>query len=75
MNKQSSINVGEQVRLRYGQHAGQLATVHEITRHANQYGSYERYHLKLADGAVEVRGVDSLEKVTDAAATSGKSRY
>jgi hypothetical protein len=65
MSEQVNINVGDSVRVRYGNHAGEIASIRAITRHSNQYGSYERYHLNLPDGTVDARGIDSLERVPE----------
>ncbi len=70
-----NISVGDRVRVRYGSRAGEIAEVGAITRHSNQYGSYERYRVVFDDGAADERGADSLERLTgpgeDATAAGG----
>jgi len=57
-----NISVGDRVRVRYGDHAGETATVADITWHINQDGSYARVQVRFNDGQAEDRGMDSLEK-------------
>lgn len=59
-----NICVGDRVRVRYGSRAGETAEVGAITRHSNQYGSYERFLIVFDDGAADERGADSLERLS-----------
>ncbi|HEX8139526.1 MAG TPA: hypothetical protein VF544_18350 [Pyrinomonadaceae bacterium] len=63
MSNQNQISVGDTVRVRYGNHAGELAIVGNITWHSNQFGSYARLHLRFEGGAVDDRSLADLEKV------------
>jgi hypothetical protein len=63
VTNQNQIIVGDRVRVRYGTHTGEIATVQNITWHSNQYGSYARFAIGFEEGATEERGMDSLEKV------------
>ena len=67
MSDQNNIIVGGHVRVRYGSHAGEIATVTNITWHSNQYGSYARVHLSFEGGEADDRSMDSLEKAHDSA--------
>lgn len=58
-----NICVGDRVRVRYGNRAGETATVSAVTRHSNSYGSYERFRIVFDDGVTDERGADSLEKL------------
>jgi hypothetical protein len=49
--------------VRYGNHAGEIATVGNITWHSNQFGSYARLHLSFEGGPVDDRSLADLEKV------------
>ena len=60
-----NISVGDHVRVRYGKHAGEIATVADITWHSNQYGAYARVQVRFNDGQTDYRGMDSLEKLKD----------
>ena len=70
VNKQNNIIVGDHVRVRYGSHAGEIATVASITWHTNQYGSYARVRINFEGGETDERGMDSLEKVNDLTLTA-----
>lgn len=63
MTDQNNIIVGDRVRVRYGNHVGEIATVNSITWHSNQFGSYARIHISFEGGEADDRGMDSLEKV------------
>lgn len=65
MSDRLNISVGDRVRVSYGSRAGEIATVGEITRHSNRYGSYERFRIVFGDGAMDERGADSLERLPD----------
>ena len=65
MSNQNDIIVGDRVRVRYGSHTGEIATVTNIMWHSNQYGSYARVHLSFEGGEAEDRGMGSLEKAHD----------
>ena len=45
-----NISVGDRVRVRYGDHAGETATVADITWHINQDGAYARCRSALMTG-------------------------
>lgn len=64
MTERMNISVGDRVRVRYGGRAGEIAEVGAITRHSNQYGSYERFRIVFDDGAADERGADSLERLS-----------
>jgi ribosomal protein L24 len=70
VSDQNNITVGDRVRVRYGAHAGEIATVSNITLHSNQFGSYARVRISFEGGEVEERGMDSLEKTGDSARTA-----
>jgi hypothetical protein len=63
VSNQNQISVGDTVRVRYGNRAGEIATVGNITWHSNQFGSYARLHLSFEGGAVDDRSLADLEKV------------
>jgi hypothetical protein len=67
MTTRDSINLGDAVRIRYGNHAGEIATVSNITWHSNQYGSYARVRVSFGGGEIDDRGMGDLEKVDDSA--------
>lgn len=69
MINQTSINVGDTIRVRYGRHEGSTAIVGNITWHSNQFGSYARVHLNFEGGEVDERGMDDLEKVNPSTLT------
>ncbi len=70
MSDQNTITVGDMVRVRYGNHVGEIATVSDITLHSNQFGSYARVRISFEGGEVEDRGMDSLEKAMDLTRTA-----
>ncbi len=70
MSDQNNITVGDRVRVRYGNHAGEIATVSNITLHSNQFGSYARVRISFEGGEVDERGMDSLEKAGDLTRTA-----
>ena len=66
MINQNNIIVGDRVRVRYGNHAGEIATVTNITWHSTQHGGlYARFNISFEGGEVDERGLDSLEKVKE----------
>lgn len=67
MTIQTNISVGDTVRVRYGKHEGETATVANLTWHSNQFGSYARVQLNLEGGEVDERSMDDLEKVYNSA--------
>jgi excisionase family DNA binding protein len=66
MINQHNIIIGDRVRMRYGNHAGEIATVTNITWHSTQHGGlYARFNISFEGGEVDERGLDSLEKVKE----------
>ena len=66
MINQNEITIGDRVRMRYGNHAGEIATVTNITWHSTQHGGlYARFNISFEGGEVDERGMDSLEKVKE----------
>ena len=61
-----TIHPGDHVRIRFGRHAGEIATVANITWHSNRYGSYARVHLAFEDGETDGRIIASLDNVKEA---------
>jgi hypothetical protein len=70
MSDQNNFTIGDRVRIRYGNHAGEIATVSKVTLHSNQFGSYARVSISFEGGEVEERGMDSLEKADDLTRTA-----
>ncbi len=63
MINQNNIIIGDKVRMRYGNHAGEIATVTNITWHSTEHGGlYARFNISFEGGEVDERGLDSLEK-------------
>ena len=65
MTNQSNIIVGDQVRVLFGSHTGEIATVGKVMWMSNQFGSYARLHLTYEGGKVAYRSMDSVRKVND----------
>lgn len=65
MSELNNLSVGDRVRVRYGNHAGELATITNITWHSNSYGSYARVHISFDEGGTNERSMGDLEKVED----------
>jgi hypothetical protein len=55
------LRVGDRVRLRYGEHAGEVGEVADVSWHGNRFGSYARVRVKFAGGQAIETGMDSLE--------------
>jgi hypothetical protein len=65
MTNQNNIIVGDHVRVLFGSHAGETATVGKVMWVSNQFGSYARFHLTYEGGKVAYRSMDSVQKVND----------
>ncbi len=50
MSDQNTITIGDRVRVRYGNHVGEIATVSDITLHSNQFGAYAASPHQLRGG-------------------------
>ena len=65
MTIQNNIIVGDRVRVLFGSHTDEIATVGNITRLADQFGPYTRVLLNYEGGKVANRSMDSVEKVVE----------
>jgi hypothetical protein len=65
MTDQSNIIVGDQVRILFGSHTGEIATVGKVMCMSDQLGSYARFHLTYEGGKAAYRSMDSVRKVND----------
>ncbi|MDT4898427.1 MAG: hypothetical protein QOH25_3504 [Acidobacteriota bacterium] len=63
MTNQNNIIVGDHVRVISGSHTGEIATVCNITRLADQFGPYTRVLLNYE--GVANRSMDSVVKVVE----------
>ena len=63
MTNPDNIIVGDHVRVLYGSHTGEIATVGKVIRLSDQSGPYARFHLTYEGGKVAYRSMDSVQKV------------
>lgn len=71
MTNQSNIIVGDHVRVLFGSHIGDIATVGKVMWMSDQFGSYARFHLTYEGGKIACRSMDSVRKVNDYTRSSG----